>query len=82
VTAGIVGDNKRSLLIGGQAYPDLFQTDACVNRGSAGGALVNTDGEVIGVNTAIASPSGYFAGISFAIPINKARALLLQAVEH
>jgi len=82
VTGGIISDNKRSIPIGGQVYRELFQTDACVNRGSAGGALVNSDGEVIGVNTAIASPSGYFSGISFAIPINKARALLLKAIER
>ena len=82
VTGGIISDNKRTIAIGGQVYHALFQTDACVNRGSAGGALVNSDGEVIGVNTAIASPSGFFAGISFAIPINKARALLLKAIQH
>ena len=82
VTGGIISDSKRSIAIGGQVYRDLFQTDACVNRGSAGGALVNTDGAVIGVNMAIASPSGHFAGISFAIPINKARALLLKAIEN
>lgn len=82
VTAGIIGDSKRSVVIEGHLYQNLFQTDACVNRGSAGGALVNSDGEVIGVNTAIASPSGTFAGVSFAIPINKARALLLKAIER
>jgi len=81
VTAGIVSDNKRSIVIDGTTYRDVFQTDAAVNRGSAGGALINSEGEVIGVNTAIASTSEYFAGVSFAIPINKARALLLKAIE-
>ena len=64
-----------------KTYSDFFQTDAAVNRGSAGGALVNADGEVIGVVTAIASTSEHFSGISFAIPTNKARALLFRAVE-
>jgi len=81
VTGGIVSDNKRSIVIDGTVYHNLFQTDAAINRGSAGGALINSEGEVIGVNTAIASTSGYFSGISFATPINKARSLLLKAIE-
>lgn len=81
VTEGIVSDNKRSLVIDGKLYTDLFQTDAAVNRGSAGGALVNSEGEVIGVNTAIVSGSDYFSGISFAIPINRVRSLLFKVVE-
>lgn len=80
VTAGIVSDNKRNAIIGEAVYYGLFQTDASINRGSAGGALINTEGEVVAVNTAIASPAEFFSGISFAIPINKARALLLKAV--
>ncbi len=81
VTEGIISDNKRSLVINSTVYEDLFQTDAAVNRGSAGGALINGEGQVVGVNTAIASPSGYFSGVSFTIPINKARPLLLKAIE-
>ncbi|MFC1675486.1 trypsin-like peptidase domain-containing protein [Planctomycetota bacterium] len=81
VTEGIISDNKRSVMIGDSVYADIFQTDAAINRGSAGGALINGTGEVVGVNTAIASPSGYFSGVSFAIPINKARPLLLKAIE-
>lgn len=81
VTGGIISDNKRSIVIGNTVYEDMFQTDAAVNRGSAGGALINSEGQVVGVNTAIASPSGYFAGVSFAIPINKARPLLLKAID-
>ena len=81
VTEGIISDNKRSIVIAGTVYKDMFQTDAAVNRGSAGGALINGEGEVVGVNTAIASPSGYFTGVSFAIPINKARPLLLKAID-
>jgi len=81
VTEGIISDNKRSIVIGNTVYEDMFQTDAAVNRGSAGGALINGEGEVVGINTAIASPSGYFSGVSFAIPINKARPLLLKAID-
>ncbi|MBA7633137.1 hypothetical protein ES703_40699 [subsurface metagenome] len=81
VTEGIISDNKRSIVIGNTVYEDMFQTDAAVNRGSAGGALINGEGQVVGVNTAIASPSGYFTGVSFAIPINKARPLLLKAID-
>ena len=81
VTEGIISDNKRSAVIGGTVYQDLFQTDAAVNRGSAGGALINGEGEVIGVTMAIASTSDTFSGISFAIPINRARPLLLKAIE-
>ena len=81
VTGGIISDNKRSIVIGDSVHEDMFQTDAALNRGGAGGALINGAGEVLGINTAIASPSGYFAGISFAIPINKARSLLLKAID-
>jgi len=81
VTEGIISDNKRSIVIGNTVYTDMFQTDAAINRGGAGGALINSEGEVIAINTAIASPSGYFSGVSFAIPINKARPLLLKAID-
>lgn len=81
VTGGIISDNKRSIVIGNIVYEDIFQTDAAINRGSAGGALINGEGQVVGINTAIASPSGYFTGVSFAIPINKARPLLLKAID-
>ena len=81
VTEGIISDNKRSVVISDTVYKDIFQTDAAINRGSAGGALINGSGEIVGINTAIASPSGYFSGVSFAIPINKARPLLLKAID-
>jgi serine protease Do len=54
-------------------YPDLIQTDASINMGNSGGPLINIDGQVIGVNTAIYSPTGTSAGIGFAIPSNQAR---------
>ena len=81
VTAGIISDNKRNIIIDGTIYHNLFQTDAAINRGSAGGALINSEGEVVAVNSAIASTSEHFSGISFAIPINNARSLLLKAIE-
>ncbi len=80
VTAGIISDNKRDLVIGDRLYTQWFQTDAAINRGSAGGALIDENGVVIGINTAIMAGGDYFCGVSFAIPINKARPLLLQAM--
>jgi serine protease Do len=66
VTAGIVSARSRDINAG--PYDDFLQTDAAINRGNSGGPMFNTDGEVIGVNTAIFSPSGGSIGIGFAIP--------------
>ncbi|MBF0252732.1 MAG: trypsin-like peptidase domain-containing protein [Candidatus Omnitrophica bacterium] len=81
VTRGIISDNERSLVIEGKVYPGLLQFDAAMNRGSAGGAVIDSEGNVLGIATAIVSTSGYFAGISFAVPINRARPLLLSGIE-
>ncbi len=72
VTAGIISAKARNLnLLKGEAVIESFiQTDAAVNPGNSGGALVNMEGELIGINTAIATPTGAFAGYSFAIPSN------------
>jgi len=72
VTAGIVSAKNRNInILGGEFSIESFiQTDAAVNRGNSGGALVNTRGELIGINTAIASHTGSFAGYSFAVPAN------------
>ncbi len=72
VTAGIVSAKGRDLgmLQGEHPIESFIQTDAAVNPGNSGGALVNTNGELIGINTAIATRSGTFSGYSFAIPIN------------
>jgi Do/DeqQ family serine protease len=72
VTAGIVSAKGRNinLLEDNHAIEAFIQTDAVVNPGNSGGALVNLQGELIGVNTAIATHTGYYAGYSFAIPIN------------
>jgi serine protease Do len=76
VTAGIVSYKSRN--IGAGPYDDFIQTDAAINPGNSGGPLLNTEGEVIGINTAIFSQSGGSVGIGFAIPINMAKALLPQ----
>jgi len=81
VTAGIVSALARSGLgIGG--YEDYIQTDASINPGNSGGALVNLRGELVGINTAIFSRSGGNIGIGFAIPVNMARAVAEQLLEH
>lgn len=72
VTAGIVSAKGRSINILQDKFPieSFIQTDAAVNPGNSGGALVNLNGELIGINTAIATPNGTFAGYSFAVPSN------------
>ena len=74
VTAGIVSAKARNINIlgvpDGTAIESFIQTDAAVNQGNSGGALVNTRGELVGINAAIASGTGYYAGYSFAIPVN------------
>ncbi len=71
VSQGIVSAKGRSN-VGLADYEDFIQTDAAINPGNSGGALVNLDGELIGINTAIASRSGGFQGIGFAVPVNMA----------
>lgn len=75
VTAGIVSAKARDInILGGHsAIESYLQTDAAVNKGNSGGALVNTKGELIGINAAIASNTGYYEGYSFAIPVNIVR---------
>jgi len=74
VTAGIISAKARSININdrqsNRAIESFIQTDAAVNPGNSGGALVNTNGELIGINSAIASPTGSYAGYSYAIPVN------------
>jgi len=76
VTAGIVSAKYRH--IGTSAYDNFIQTDASINPGNSGGPLLNTAGEVIGINTAIFSQTGGSIGIGFAVPINMAKDLLDQ----
>ncbi len=79
VTAGIVSARGRD--IGNGPYDDFIQTDASINRGNSGGPLFNTDGDVIGINTAIFSQSGGSVGIGFAISSNLAARVAAQLVE-
>ncbi|MDO4430607.1 MAG: DegQ family serine endoprotease [Lonepinella koalarum] len=81
VTSGIVSALGRSTGSDGGAYENYIQTDAAVNRGNSGGPLINLNGELIGINTAIISPSGGNAGIAFAIPSNMASNLVAQILE-
>ena len=77
VTAGIVSAKARSLGLNRDktvnAVESFIQTDAAVNMGNSGGALINTDGKLIGINSAIASLTGYYSGYSYAIPVNIAK---------
>ena len=83
VTAGIVSAKGRSLDIikGEKAIEEFIQTDAAINPGNSGGALVNLQGELIGINTAIATPTGVFAGYSFAIPSSIVKRIVKEIVE-
>jgi serine protease Do len=80
VTAGIVSARGRD--IGASAYDDFIQIDAPVNKGNSGGPTFDTDGNVIGVNTAIFSPSGGSVGIAFAIPADTVNSVVAQLKEH
>lgn len=73
LTVGVVSALGRGGVLGGGALEDFIQTDAAINPGNSGGPLVNLDGKVIGINTAISSPTGSSAGIGFAVPANMAR---------
>ncbi|MBN1956754.1 MAG: DegQ family serine endoprotease [Desulfuromonadales bacterium] len=81
LTAGIVSAKGRSG-IGLNDYEDFIQTDAAINPGNSGGPLVNLDGEVVGINSAIFSRSGGYMGIGFAIPVNMAKQVKTQLIEH
>ncbi len=80
VTVGIVSAKGRST-VGITDYEDFIQTDAAINPGNSGGPLINLDGEVIGINSAIFSKSGGYMGIGFAIPVNMARNVKDQLLE-
>ena len=73
LTMGIVSALGRSAPQGQQTYTDYIQTDAAINQGNSGGALVNTLGQVVGINTWIATPTGGSMGVGFAIPVNNAK---------
>jgi S1-C subfamily serine protease len=85
VTAGIVSAKSRSIGINDRqsntAIESFIQTDAAVNPGNSGGALINTNGELIGINSAIASPTGSYAGYSYAIPVNIVKKVVTDIVK-
>jgi serine protease Do len=78
VTAGIISARGRATGLSDGSFEDFLQTDAAINRGNSGGALVNTRSELIGINSQIVSPSGGNIGIGFAIPSNMARNVMSQ----
>jgi serine protease Do len=81
VTSGIVSAKGRATGLSDGSFEDFLQTDAAINRGNSGGALVNTNGELIGINSQILSPSGGNIGIGFAIPSNMAKAVMDQLLK-
>lgn len=88
VTAGIIsatgrsiGINSRQVARGTTPIENFIQTDAAVNQGNSGGALVNTGGELIGVNSAILAPNGTYAGYSFAIPVNIIKKIVTDIIK-
>jgi serine protease Do len=81
VTAGVVSAKGRSRVVDIQ-YQDFIQTDAAINPGNSGGPMVDLDGRVVGINTAIFSRSGGYMGIGFAIPINMARKIMTSFIKH
>lgn len=82
VTAGIISAKGRSTAGLNLAYQDFIQTDASINPGNSGGALADLDGNVIGINTAISTPSGGSVGIGFAIPINMAKQVMDELISQ
>lgn len=86
VTAGIVSAKARSIGINragrNSAIESFIQTDAAVNQGNSGGALINTNGELVGINSAIASPTGSYAGYSYAIPVNLVKKVVNDLLKY
>ncbi len=80
LTAGVISARNRDIHQGN--YDDFIQTDVAINRGNSGGPLFNLEGHVIGVNTAILSPTGYSVGISFTTPANLVRPIVRQLLEY
>lgn len=80
VTAGIISAQQRNINAG--PYDDFIQTDASINRGNSGGPMFNLDGEIIGINTAIFSPSGGSVGIGFAVPSDLVRPVVEQLIKY
>ena len=82
VTSGIISAKGRATGLSDGSFEDFLQTDAAINRGNSGGALINTTGDLIGINSQILSPSGGNIGIGFAIPSNMARTVMDQLLKE
>lgn len=82
VTMGIVSAKGRAHIFNNQQLQDFIQTDAAINPGNSGGALINLNGELVGINSAIATQSGGNEGIGFAIPINMAKSVMDQIIKY
>ncbi|MEX2358388.1 MAG: trypsin-like peptidase domain-containing protein [Pirellulaceae bacterium] len=83
LTTGVISGLGRSLPVGGGfRIDDVIQTDAAINPGNSGGPLLDSSGRIIGVNTAIISPSGVYAGIGFAIPIDTVNTVVTEILRH
>ena len=82
VTLGIVSATGRSLEGRLATYEDFIQTDAAINRGNSGGALINARGELVGINTAIFSETGGYQGIGFAVPSNLVRRVMDEIIQY
>ncbi len=81
VTSGIISAKGRRTGIGDGSFEDFLQTDASINRGNSGGALINLNGELIGINSQILSPTGGSIGIGFSIPSNLAKSVMEQLIK-
>ncbi len=81
VTSGIISNTRRTLTVGKKTFTNFIQTDAPINPGSSGGPLININGEVIGITTAIYSPTQAFSGIGFASPIDPAKAVFPEFID-
>src|SRR6185503_13331826 len=85
VSVGVISATERNLIAAGEgqaSYFDMIQTDAAINPGNSGGPLVDADGDVIGVNSSIFTPSGGSVGLGFAIPINRAARVVDDLLSH
>lgn len=89
VTAGIISAKGRALGLnrdktgnGKMGVESFIQTDAAVNQGNSGGALINTNGQLIGINSAIASPTGFYSGYSYAIPVNIVKKVVNDLIKY
>lgn len=82
VTSGIISAKGRRTGLGDGSFEDFLQTDAAINRGNSGGALINLSGELIGINSQILSPTGGSIGIGFSIPSNMAKSVMEQLIKN